>query len=87
MHLNYFAGMTKCSHEFVIKEEIKFVNISKVREQAPLFSSNFAHGQRCTRKKKVDIQKLYEISIPMHPRSMNRNSLIVDKEERSHGVR
>ena len=49
----FFAGMTKCSREFVIKEEIKFVNISKVREQAPLFSSNFAHGQRRTRKKKL----------------------------------
>ena len=53
MHLNCFAGTTKRSHEFVIKEEIKFVNISKVREQAPLFSSNFAHGQRRTRKKKL----------------------------------
>ena len=49
----FFAGMTKCSREFVIKEEIKFVNISKVQKQAPLFSSNFAHGQRCTRKKKL----------------------------------
>ena len=53
VHLNCFAGMTKRSHEFVIKEEIKFVNIPKVWEQAPLFSSNFAHGQRCTRKKKL----------------------------------
>src|SRR6185312_3989686 len=53
VHLNYFAGMTKHSHKFVIKEEIKFVNISKVRKQAPLFLSNFAHGQRCTRKKKL----------------------------------
>jgi len=42
--LDCFTGMTKRSHEFVIKEEIKAVNISKVREQAPLFSSNFAHG-------------------------------------------
>ena len=48
MHLNCFAGMTKHSHEFMVKEEIKFINISKVREQAPLFSSNFAQGQRCT---------------------------------------
>ena len=53
LHLNCFAGMTKRSHEFVIKEEIKFVNISKVREQALLFSSNFAYGQRRTRKKKL----------------------------------
>ena len=51
--LKCFAGMKKRSHEFVIKEEIKFINISKVREQGPLFSSNFAHGQRHTRKKKV----------------------------------
>ena len=35
--LKYFAGMKKRSHEFVIKEEIKFVNISKVREQALVF--------------------------------------------------
>ena len=53
MHLNYFAGMAKRSHEFVIKEEIKFINISKVQEQGPLFSLNFAHGQRHTRKKKL----------------------------------
>ena len=51
--LKCFAGMKKRSHEFVIKEEIKFVNISKVREQGPLFSSNFAHGQRYTTKKKL----------------------------------
>ena len=51
--LKCFAGMKKRSHEFVIKEEIKFANISKVREQGPLFSSNFAHGQRHTRKKKL----------------------------------
>ena len=37
--LKCFEGMKKRSHEFVIKEEIKFVNISKVREQGPLFSS------------------------------------------------
>src|SRR6185312_494166 len=53
VHLNCFASMTKRSHEFVIKEEIKFVNSPKVREQAPIFSSNFAHVQRCTRKKKL----------------------------------
>ena len=51
--LKCFAGMKKRSHEFVIKEEIKFANISKVREQGPLFSSNFAHGQRHTRNKKL----------------------------------
>ena len=51
--LDCFAGMTKRSHEFVIKEKIKFVNTSKVQEQAYLFSSNFAHGQRRTRKKKL----------------------------------
>ena len=46
-------GAEEEPHEFVIKEEIKFVNISKVREQGPQFSSNFAHGQRHTRKKKL----------------------------------
>ena len=51
--LKCFAGMKKRSHEFVIKEEIKFVNTSKVREQAQLFSSNFAHGQERTRKKNL----------------------------------
>ena len=51
--LKCFAGMKKHSNEFVIKEEIKFVNISKVREQAPLFSTNFAHIQRRTRNKKL----------------------------------
>ena len=51
--LKCFACMKKRSHEFMIKEEINFVNISKVREQAPLFSSNFAQGQRRTRKKKL----------------------------------
>ena len=30
--LDCFAGMTKRSHEFLIKEETKFVNISKIRE-------------------------------------------------------
>ena len=35
--LDCFAGMTKRSHEFVIKEEIKFVNTSNVREQPRCF--------------------------------------------------
>ena len=60
--LDCFAGLTKRSHEFVIKEEIKFVNISKVREQAPLFSSNFAHGQRRTRKKKLIFRRSMKFS-------------------------
>ena len=96
MHLNCFAGMTKRSHEFMIKEKIKFVNISKVREQGPLFSSNFAHGQRHTRKKKLifihmreGLQELQDgppsPSTPSIMLSMGED--FMDKEERSHGVR
>ena len=71
MHLNYFAGMTKRSHEFVIKEKkTKFVNIPKVLKQAAVFI-NLRTCSELYKKQKVDIQKLHQIIIPTHPRSMN----------------
>ena len=75
VHLNYFAGMTKRSHEFVIKEEIKFVNISKVPKQAAVFI-NLRTCSELYKKQKVDIQKLHQIPIPTHSKSMNLKTRI-----------
>ena len=76
MHMNCFAGMTKPSHEFLIKEEIKFVNISKVRKASPAVFIRFCKWTEMYKEEKVDIQKLHEIPIPTHPRSMNLKTRI-----------
>jgi hypothetical protein len=69
--LDYFAGMTKRSHEFVIKEEIKFVNFSKSSRASPVVFIKFCTWREMYKEEKVDIQKLHEICVPTHPRSMN----------------
>ena len=56
--LKCFAGMKKRSHEFVIKAR-------------PAVFIKFCPWTETYKEEKVDIQKLYEIPIPMHPRSMN----------------
>ena len=52
--LDCFAGMTKRSHEFVIKEEIKFVNIVETREGCSCFHQ-FENMFRAVQEVKVDI--------------------------------
>ena len=52
------------------KKKIKFVNISKVLKQAAVFI-NLRTCSELYKKQKVDIQKLHQIPVPTHPRSMN----------------
>jgi hypothetical protein len=59
--------MTKRSHEFVIK----FVNISKSLRASPAVFIKFCSWKEMYKEEKVDIQKLHEILVPTHPRSMN----------------
>ena len=74
--LKCFASIKKRSHEFVIKEEIKFTNISKVREQGPLFASNFVHGQRHTRKKKLIFRSSMKFSFQRIHASFGHNKVL-----------
>ena len=69
--LKCFVGMKKRSHEFKTKRiSIKIVNISKVLKQAAVFI-NLRTCSELYKKQKVYIQKLHQIPIPTHSRSMN----------------
>ena len=69
--LKCFAGMKKCSHEFMIKEEIKIRQHLQSSRARPAVFIKFCAWTETYKEEKVDIQKLHEIPIPMHLRSMN----------------
>jgi hypothetical protein len=51
--------MVNLSHEFVIKDEIKIINTSKIPKGALLFSSRLSTCSKMYKREKSDIEVLH----------------------------